>query len=89
MTDSQQPTFKSLDDVLARRVLEDRARVEAAGDRLAAARDSAAGDLRYSVAEEDGMFVATWLDGEVTSDGATEADAIAHLHEAVSLFLER
>lgn len=43
--------------------------------------------LRYSVVQEaDGVFVAQWLDGEIASDGATEADAIANLREAVALY---
>lgn len=45
--------------------------------------------VRYEVAAEDGVFVAQWLDGDLASDGATEAEAIANLKEAVALYRER
>lgn len=44
--------------------------------------------LGYTVSPEDGVFVARCLDVEVASDGPTEAEAVANLHEALELYFE-
>ena len=45
--------------------------------------------IRYEVYSEDGMFVARCLDLDVVSDGATDAEAVANLREAIMLHCER
>lgn len=45
--------------------------------------------IKYEVYPEDGMFVARCLDIDVTSDGATDAEAVANLREAIQLYFER
>lgn len=63
------------------------AALESISDELASMREKIDfGELRYSIAAEDDSFVAHWLDGEVTSDGPTEAEAIASLREAIALY---
>ena len=44
--------------------------------------------LKYVVFSEDVEFVARCLDVEVASDGATEQEAVANLHEALELYFE-
>jgi len=51
--------------------------------------DSARYKIKYEVYPEDGMFVARCLDIEVASDGATDAEAVANLREAIELYFER
>ena len=45
--------------------------------------------IKYEVYPEDGMFVARCLDIDVTSDGASDAEAVANLREAIQLYFER
>lgn len=45
--------------------------------------------IKYEVYPEDGMFVARCLDIDVASDGATDAEAVANLREAIELYFER
>lgn len=45
--------------------------------------------IRYEVVQEDGVFVARCLDLDVISDGATDAEAVANLREAIMLHCER
>lgn len=45
--------------------------------------------IRYEVYQEDGVFVARCLDLDVVSDGATDAEAVANLREAIMLHCER
>ena len=42
----------------------------------------------YVVVQENGVFVARCLDLEVSSQGATEEEAIENLEEALALFFE-
>ncbi len=44
--------------------------------------------LNYVVVQEEDAFVARCLDVEVASDGATEAEAVAALKEALELYFE-
>ena len=44
--------------------------------------------LKYVVVQEEDAFVARCLDVEVVSDGATEAEAVAALKEALELYFE-
>lgn len=44
--------------------------------------------LTYVVFQEDAAFVARCLDVEVASEGDTEAEAVAHLREALELHFE-
>jgi predicted RNase H-like HicB family nuclease len=44
--------------------------------------------LRFSVEQENGIFVARCIDIDVVSDGKTEAEAIANLEEALALYGE-
>lgn len=45
--------------------------------------------IKYEVYPEDGVFVARCLDIDVASDGATDAEAVANLREAIELYFER
>lgn len=45
--------------------------------------------IKYEVYAEGGVYVARCLDLEVSSDGATDAEAVANLREAVELYFER
>lgn len=46
--------------------------------------------LRYEVyPEADGLFVARCLDIDIVSDGASEAEALANLREAIELYALR
>lgn len=51
--------------------------------------ESARYKIKYEVYPEDGMFVARCLDIDVASDGATDAEAVANLREAIELYFER
>ncbi len=51
--------------------------------------DSARYKIKYEVYPEDGMFVARCLNIDVASDGATDAEAVANLREAIELYFER
>lgn len=51
--------------------------------------ESARYKIKYEVYLEDGMFVARCLDIDVASDGATDAEAVANLREAIELYFER
>jgi hypothetical protein len=44
--------------------------------------------MKYVVFSEDDGFVARGLDVEVASDGTTEQEAVANLHEALELYFE-
>lgn len=44
--------------------------------------------LNYVVVQEEDAFVARCLDVEVASDGATEAEAVEALKEALELYFE-
>ena len=46
------------------------------------------GKLGYLIFEEDGRFVASRVDVDLVSDGATADEALAHLHEAEALYAE-
>jgi predicted RNase H-like HicB family nuclease len=50
--------------------------------------DSVRYKIKYEVYPEDGMFVARCLDIDVASDGATDAEAVANLREAIELYFE-
>ena len=43
-------------------------------------------NLKYTVFEEDGAFVARCLDVEVASEGDTQDEAVANLREALELY---
>lgn len=45
--------------------------------------------IKYEVYPEDGIFVARCLDIDVVSDGATDAEAVENLREAIELYFER
>jgi predicted RNase H-like HicB family nuclease len=45
-------------------------------------------NLKYTVFEDDGAFVARCLDVEVTSEGDTKEGAVANLREALELYFE-
>jgi predicted RNase H-like HicB family nuclease len=45
-------------------------------------------NLKYTVFEEDGAFVARCLDVEVASEGDTKEGAVANLAEALELYFE-
>jgi len=45
--------------------------------------------IKYEVYPEDGIFVARCLDLPISSDGATDAEALANLQEAIELYAER
>ncbi len=45
-------------------------------------------NLKYTVFEEDGAFVARCLDVEVVSEGDTKEEAVANLREALELYFE-
>jgi predicted RNase H-like HicB family nuclease len=45
-------------------------------------------NLKYTVFEEDGAFVARCLDVEVASEGDTKEEAVANLREALELYFE-
>lgn len=45
--------------------------------------------IRYEVYPEGDLFVARCLDIPVSSDGATDEEALANLNEAVQLYAER
>ena len=45
-------------------------------------------NLKYTVFEEDGAFVARCLDVEVSSEGDTKEGAIDNLREALELYFE-
>jgi len=51
--------------------------------------DSARYKIKYEVYPEDGMFVARCLNIDVASDGASDAEAVANLREAIELYFER
>jgi predicted RNase H-like HicB family nuclease len=51
--------------------------------------ESARYKIKYEVYPEDGMFIARCLDIDVASDGATDAEAVANLREAIELYFER
>ena len=44
--------------------------------------------IHYTLYREDADFVAQCIDYDVSSFGATEAEALANLREAVQLYLE-
>jgi len=44
--------------------------------------------LRYVVYEQDGAFVAQCLDVDVASEGASEAEALGALKEALELYFD-
>jgi len=50
--------------------------------------DDCAHRLHYVVSNEDDAFVAHCLEVDVTSDGNTEAAAVANLREALELYFE-
>ncbi len=45
-------------------------------------------NLKYTVFEEDGAFVARCFDVEVVSEGDTKEEAVANLREALELYFE-
>lgn len=45
--------------------------------------------IKYEVYPEDGIFVARCLNLDVSSDGATEEEALENLREAIELYVER
>jgi len=45
--------------------------------------------IQYEVYQEDGLFIARCLNLDVASDGATDAEAVDNLREAIELYLER
>lgn len=45
--------------------------------------------IKYEVYPESGIFIARCLDIDVASDGATDAEAVANLREAIELYFER
>jgi len=45
--------------------------------------------IQYEVYQEDGLFIARCLNFDVTSDGATDAEAVDNLREAIELYFER
>ena len=45
--------------------------------------------IKYEVYPEGDLFIARCLDIDVASDGATEAEALANLREAIELYFER
>lgn len=45
-------------------------------------------NLQFIVTEEDGAFVASCLEIEITSEGDTAEEALANLKEAVELYFE-
>ena len=45
-------------------------------------------NLKYTVFEEDGAFVARCLDVEVASEGDTKEGAIDNLREALELYFD-
>lgn len=51
--------------------------------------ESARYKLKYEVYPEDGLFVARCLDLDISSDGATDEEAVVNLREAIELYFER
>jgi len=51
--------------------------------------ESAPYKLKYEVYPEDGIYVARCLDIAVASDGASDAEAVANLREAIELYFAR
>jgi predicted RNase H-like HicB family nuclease len=51
--------------------------------------DSTPFKIKYEVYPEGDLFIARCLDIDVASDGATDAEAVANLREAIELYLER
>ena len=51
--------------------------------------DSTPYKIKYEVYPEGDLFIARCLDIDVASDGATDAEAVANLREAIELYLER
>lgn len=45
--------------------------------------------IKYEVYPEGDLFIARCLDIDVASDGATDAEALANLREAIELYFER
>lgn len=45
--------------------------------------------IKYEVYPEGDLFIARCLDIDVASDGATEAEALTNLREAIELYFER
>lgn len=45
--------------------------------------------IKYEVFPEGELFIARCLDIEVSSDGATEEEALDNLNQAVELYFER
>lgn len=45
--------------------------------------------IKYEVYPEDGMFIARCLELDIVSDGATDAEAVSNLREAIELYFER
>lgn len=45
-------------------------------------------NLQCNVTEEDGAFVASCPEIEITSEGDTVKEALANLHEAIKLYFE-
>lgn len=51
--------------------------------------DAAPFKIKYEVYPEDGIYIARCLDIDVVSDGATDAEAVENLREAIELYFER
>lgn len=51
--------------------------------------DSTPFKIQYEVYPDGELFIARCLNLDIASDGATDAEAVANLREAIELYLER
>lgn len=51
--------------------------------------DSTPFKIQYEVYPDGDLFIARCLNLDIASDGATDAEAVANLREAIELYLER